>query len=103
MIKAKNIITFSLAFVSLSLSASAQDLGSMSGGSVKQKAAPPPDCSPKVKEPGAWDLSAALGFNFTSGNVSSRLLTASFNAEREIESEEAMDCWEKMICLRRNS
>lgn len=87
MITPKNIITISLAFVSLSFTASAQDLNSMSGGSVKQKAPPPSDCTPKLKEPGAWDLSSALGFNFTSGNIDSRLLTASFNAEREIESD----------------
>lgn len=65
----------------------AQDLGSMGTGSVKEKAAPAPACAPVVKEPGAWDLSSALGFNLTSGNVSARLLTGSFDAKREIDSD----------------
>ncbi len=66
----------------------AQDLGSMSGAKVKRAdAAPPPDCTPKVKEPGAWDLSAAVGFNLASGNINSNLLTAGFAAAREKDED----------------
>lgn len=86
MIKAKNIL-LSLLVINFSLPAYAQVLGDMGGSSVKEKAAPAPDCTQKKKEPGAWDLSTALGFNLTSGNIDSRLLTASFNAEREKDSD----------------
>ncbi len=87
MIKVRNLLLATLAISNFSVNALADDLSTLGAGSIKEKAAPAPDCTPVVKEPGAWDLSAALGFNLTSGNISSRLLTASFNAEREKDSD----------------
>lgn len=67
----------------------AEDMRNLSGASVKRAdaAPPPPECTPKVKEPGAWDLSAALGFNLASGNINSNLLTAGFAADREKDED----------------
>jgi putative salt-induced outer membrane protein YdiY len=40
-------------------------------------------CPPSKKKTDAWDLNLSLGFNLTQGNVSSRLMTAGFDAARE--------------------
>ena len=80
-VKALGLLAIS-AFTTMTV---AQDLNSMATGPKAEKA-PPPSCEPAKKDPEAWDLSAAMGFNFTKGNADTRLLTASFDATKEKDS-----------------
>jgi len=41
-------------------------------------------CEEVEEDPEAWDLSAAFGFNLTSGNTDTVLLTGSFHADKEV-------------------
>jgi putative salt-induced outer membrane protein YdiY len=76
----KLLLSFAIFISSTNLMA--EDLNSLATGPAKEKA-PPPSCEPEAKDPTAWDLSVALGFNMTKGNADTRLLNASFDARQE--------------------
>jgi putative salt-induced outer membrane protein YdiY len=63
----------------------AEELTSLTQGPPKEKAAPP-SCEPIEKDPTAWDLSVALGFNMTRGNTDTQLLNGAFDARQEKDS-----------------
>jgi putative salt-induced outer membrane protein YdiY len=70
--------------VAADLSAVDQALADTEAAEAKAQAV----CKQPVKKaPGEWDLSAAFGFNLTSGNADTLLLTASGRAAREIEKD----------------